>query len=321
MKVLRLQIENVKKLKVVEITPDGNVVHIVGQNEQGKSTAIESIWMALGGAKHLPSEPIRQGEATASIRVELGENEPALIVTRKFTKDGSYLKVTNAAGAVIKSPQTMLDKLLGALSFNPFAFATSTPKQQVETLLAVVNLNLDEQHLNRIAGTTIRSGGDPIETLNNAHKEVFDQRTAINRQLDVAKKTLSTITVSAPMDSISISALLAEKDRLENTNRENAEQRQNAAFLNSEVKQKKCEIEQTRQGITKTFDTGPGPGPAGPSSVHRHPGGGYRPRSPAHPDRSTRHHKPRHIHAPYGLTQGRQGSSTPREGISLYSAP
>jgi recombinational DNA repair ATPase RecF len=42
MKITKLIAENVKKLSVVEITPDGNLVQITGKNGQGKSSVLDA---------------------------------------------------------------------------------------------------------------------------------------------------------------------------------------------------------------------------------------------------------------------------------------
>jgi len=49
MKIVKLTAENVKRLRAVEITPDGNTVVISGRNGQGKTSVLDSIWFALGG--------------------------------------------------------------------------------------------------------------------------------------------------------------------------------------------------------------------------------------------------------------------------------
>ena len=80
MKIIRLQAENFKRLKAVSNTPEGNIVQISGKNGQGKSSVLDSIWPALGGAEVLPKKPIREGAEDATIRLDLGQ----YIVTRKF---------------------------------------------------------------------------------------------------------------------------------------------------------------------------------------------------------------------------------------------
>ena len=79
MKIVELQAENVKRLKAVEITPDGTMQVIGGRNAQGKSSVLDAIWLALGGGKASKETPlpIRDGEDKASVRLDLGD----LVVT------------------------------------------------------------------------------------------------------------------------------------------------------------------------------------------------------------------------------------------------
>ena len=51
MQIVELRAENVKRLSAVTIRPTGPVVEITGKNEAGKSSVLDSIWMALGGAE------------------------------------------------------------------------------------------------------------------------------------------------------------------------------------------------------------------------------------------------------------------------------
>ena len=130
MKIIELRAENVMRLKAVEITPDGTVQVIGGRNAQGKSAVLNAIWLALGGGKASKETPlpIRDGEDKASVRLDLGD----LVVTRSWTRKGTSLKVENAEGAQYKSPQSMLDALVGQLSFDPLAFTRLSPKEQRE---------------------------------------------------------------------------------------------------------------------------------------------------------------------------------------------
>jgi DNA repair exonuclease SbcCD ATPase subunit len=101
MKILQLTAENVKKLKVVDINPDTDVVQITGKNGSGKTSVLDSIWWALGGTKEIQAMPIRKGQESARIKLDLKE----IVVTRKFTDKGSTLTVENAEGARFPSPQ------------------------------------------------------------------------------------------------------------------------------------------------------------------------------------------------------------------------
>src|SRR5262245_40607787 len=141
MKITKLIAENVKKLSVVEITPDGNLVQITGKNGQGKSSVLDAIWWALAGQTNIQAAPIRKGENEARIVLDLGEIIVRRTFRQKTKKDDSGAEVAddgyttaivveNAQGARFPSPQRMLDGLLGALSFDPLAFANMDAKAQ-----------------------------------------------------------------------------------------------------------------------------------------------------------------------------------------------
>lgn len=162
MKILALKSSNIKRLSVVEITPDGNLITIGGKNGAGKSSVLDSIAYALGGAALVPEEPIRMGATEAHVRVDLGD----LIVTRKFrlvTKDGgetntiSELEVKSKDGAVFPSPQGMLNQLIGKLSFDPLQFARSDKHTRYQTLKTLVSLDTSEIDSRRAAAAGQRA--------------------------------------------------------------------------------------------------------------------------------------------------------------------
>ena len=251
MKVIGLRAENYKILKAVEIHPDGNVVRITGKNASGKSTVLEAIWRAVGGGK-MPDKPIRDGAKSATIRVELGDNEPSLIVTRKFTASGTTLEVANAEGAVFKSPQAMLDKLIGKLSFDPLAFAEAPPAKQVEMLLSVIDLRLDPKRLREMAGLQFPWSDSPLENMNNAYRVVFENRTALNRTLDSAKKVLASIPPVDPVEPVSVADLFREKEQIEAVHRENDRKREILGRLDAKELSLSQKVEKLRRELQET---------------------------------------------------------------------
>lgn len=137
MRVFRLQAEGYKRLVAVDITPEGDLIEVRGDNGNGKSSVLDAIYSALGGAAAAPEMPVREGEEAAVIRLDLGE----LIVTRYFTAQGTTaLKVTNAEGAVYPSGQTMLDGLVGHIAFDPLEFLDKKPAEQAEELRKLVDI-------------------------------------------------------------------------------------------------------------------------------------------------------------------------------------
>lgn len=165
MKILNLKAENIKKLVAVDITPDADTVIITGKNGAGKSSVLDSIFWALGGTKNIQDKPIRDGQETAFVKLDLGR----LKVERTFTAKGTYLKVTAEDGAKYGNGQEMLNKLLGAITFDPLEFSRMARKEQFDTLRRLVAPDLD------------------IEALDAANKKDFDRRTEINRAVESAK--------------------------------------------------------------------------------------------------------------------------------------
>ena len=209
MKILGLRAENIKKLKVVEIKPNGNVIKLTGANEQGKSSILDSITMALGGTKMVPEKPIREGQTSASTTLDLGD----LTVTRQFTLGSDSLVVKNKDGAKYPSPQSMLDSFIGRLSFDPLDFITNE-KKQVETLLQVVNIPVDCEYLSKLSGFKIKVEINPIDSIDHAVNLVKQNRSEVNRELTRDKKTLESYGTPAKAESVVIKDLFNEKEQI-----------------------------------------------------------------------------------------------------------
>lgn len=190
MKIITLTAENFKRLSVVEITPDGNLVQISGKNASGKTSVLDAMWAALGGAGHIQAVPVRRGATEARIKLDMGE----LIVTRTFrsTEGGvtTQIKVENAEGFRPGSPQKMLDGLLGSLSFDPLAFTRMEPRQQFDALRRFVP-DVD------------------FDALDAADKTDYQQRTDINRQAKEARTAAQQMVVPSelPAEQIDEAAL------------------------------------------------------------------------------------------------------------------
>lgn len=217
MKIVNLVAENFKKLKAVEIIPQGNIIEITGKCEQGKTTVLDAIQAALCGQKW--DEPVRQGEEKGKVVVNLGDK----IVTRTFTKaGGGTLKVESKDGAKYPSPQALLDKLVGKIAFDPLAFSREKdPKKQVDMLLKVVDIKVDAEHLKTISGVVVPVSPNPLDMLNTAWKTVYENRTISNRQLDTATKARDSLPDVAKVEAVSVVELVAEKEKLQAVNETN----------------------------------------------------------------------------------------------------
>lgn len=201
MKIISLTAENVKRLRAIEIRPDETMQVISGRNAQGKTSVLDAIWLALGGgaaARETP-RPIRDGEDKASVTLDLGD----LKVTRVWKGDKTTLTVCAADGAKYSSPQGVLDALVGRLSFDPLAFTRLSAREQRETLLDLVHLDVD------------------LTLVDRQRRQAFTDRTDVGRHV----KALGNIPTPAPgvgeteisasalIDQISAAGAAVEKQR------------------------------------------------------------------------------------------------------------
>ncbi|GKT09112.1 AAA family ATPase [Desulforhabdus sp. TSK] len=251
LKIIQLTAENVKKLRAVQITPEGHIVQISGPNAAGKTSVLDAIWYALGGGQALPEEPIRKGAAKGEIRLDLGE----MLVTRTFTHKGSYLKVMNKEGLEWKSPQKVLDQLLGKLSFDPLAFARLDEGKQRELLLSLVTIPLSYEHLQRLSGIPAQENGDPIGAMNAVYKTVYEQRADHHRNAKRLEAVVTAVEIPPGMETVqpvSAAQLLSERKRLEEENARNDGMRRELLDLERShegLKERKEELEQKKQDL------------------------------------------------------------------------
>lgn len=196
MKIIELRAERFKRISAVEIVPGDGVVVISGKNAQGKSSVLDAIWLALGGATAAKNSatirPVKDGEKDAIVRLDLGE----IVVNRKWTAAGGMtLTVEGAKGAKFSSPQTLLDSLVGNLSFDPLAFSRMSPKEQRKALSDVVQIDVDPDAIDR------------------EKKELYDERTGVNRDINGLEARLAVMTPpkeGVPQEEVSVSDVLKE---------------------------------------------------------------------------------------------------------------
>lgn len=220
MKIIEMRAENIKRLSAVEIRPDGNMVVIGGKNGAGKSSVLDAIMYALGGTRAVCDVPVHQGERKAKVELDLGD----LAVVRTFTaKGGGTLTVKNKDG-VQKSPQAILDRLVGRLSFDPLAFAKMRPADQRDALKGLVGLDFSSEDAER--------------------KRLYEERTQVNREVKSLEAQLEAAPrhPQVPGEEVKVSELSAELDRRRENNRSIEEKRDKVQRATSAIERIDAEI-------------------------------------------------------------------------------
>ena len=136
--ITNLEVENVKRVRAVAISPAANGLTLLGgKNRQGKTSVLDAICYALGGESYRPSElQNREGIATARMDITLSNG---LRVTR--AGKNAALKVTDPAGR--KAGQTLLNSFIEELALNLPKFLNANDKDKAKTLLKI--LGIEEQ--------------------------------------------------------------------------------------------------------------------------------------------------------------------------------
>lgn len=219
MKIIELISENVKRIKAVKIQPDSNIVNITGKNAQGKTSVLDSIWFALGGEKATKDcpEPIRKGQKKASVSLDLGE----MVVTRTWSMgDKSKLEIySKEDGSKISSPQTLLNNLVGSLSFDPLEFTKKDDKEKFDTLLSIAQLE------------------ENPKLIDKEIKELMDERKLKNKEVDKLKAQVDNLPKhkDAPEEEVNASGIMKEIQEANQTLTSNNTKRSNLERLRNDL--------------------------------------------------------------------------------------
>lgn len=191
LRILRLEADSFKRLRAVSIKPDGSVIRITGRNGAGKSSVLDAIMFAIGGARLAPEKPIRKGAKAARVEVDLGE----MVVRRRATESGVAVEIEAKDGSTLKSPQAVLDRLVGDLSFDPLAFTRLDDKDRIGVLKRVTGL------------------GAQFDQLDKKREDLTEERRVINAQQKQAEARLAgepAVPEGTPDDEVSVAGLAHE---------------------------------------------------------------------------------------------------------------
>lgn len=213
-KINKLEIENVKRIKAVKIEPTANGLTIVGgNNNQGKTSVLDSIAWALGGEKYRPSQAQREG-STIPPTLHIVMNN-GLVVERKGKN--SSLKVTDPTGN--KAGQQLLNEFVEQLALDLPKFMESSGKEKAQILLRIIGV------------------GDQLDVLDRKEKELYNNRLSIGQIADRKKKFADEQPYypEAPKELISPSELIRQQQEILARNGENQRKREQVGKYKSSV--------------------------------------------------------------------------------------
>jgi energy-coupling factor transporter ATP-binding protein EcfA2 len=183
-------------LGIIEKTFEPGKINIIsGKKGAGKTTIIEAIEYALTGKLNskeargdLPkTELVRHGERESVLYVELNDG---LAVDRRIRAESSdYLKVSKPGQAVPQTESFLRSFIKGDI-FRPGEFLKKSPEEQAAIILDMLEINWTMDDIRNWFGEKpegINFDMHILKILKQIEKKYYDDRTAINQQIDVLK--------------------------------------------------------------------------------------------------------------------------------------
>ena len=188
-----LELENVKRIKAVSMTPSATGLTVIGgKNNQGKTSVLDAIAWALGGDKFRPTDATREGSLIPPhLKITLSNG----IVVERRGKN-SDLKVTDPAGNL--AGQALLNKFVSAFALDLPKFLQASDKEKAQTLLQILGI------------------GDQLFLLEKEEQAFYNERTQIGRIAD-QKKAYADGLISypdAPEEPVSAADLIAAQQEI-----------------------------------------------------------------------------------------------------------
>ncbi|BET21217.1 AAA family ATPase [Solobacterium moorei] len=229
-KINSLELENVKRVKAVKLEPTKNGLTVVGgKNNQGKTSVLDAIAWALGGAKYKPSQAQREGSLVEpQLHIELSNG----MVVERLGKNGT-LKVTDPSGQ--KGNQSLLDSFISQFALDLPKFMEADKNTKAKILLQIIGV------------------GDKLSTLDKQESELYNRRTEIGRIADQKKKYADEMVQwdGVPEDIVSAAELIQQQQEILARNGRNQELRNQAKSLEAQ----KTLLEQRIEEAQKTLNT------------------------------------------------------------------
>lgn len=205
MKINKLEIENVKRIKAVKVEPKANGLTVIGgNNNQGKTSVLDSIAWALGGERYKPSQATREGSVIPPTLHIVMNN--GLVVERKGKN--SALKVTDPNGQ--KAGQQLLNEFVEQLALDLPRFMEASGAEKAKILLQIIGV------------------GPQLTQFEQQEKEIYQERLYVGRTADQKEKFAKEqpYYADAPKYLVSASELIRQQQEILARNGENQRKRE-----------------------------------------------------------------------------------------------
>lgn len=222
-----LEIENVKRVQTVSLTPTASGLTVIGgDNRQGKTSVLDAIMATLGGEKFTPSKAVRDGTDKGSSTLTLSNG---FVVARSFTAKGAYLKVEDPSGR--KGGQALLNEFVSEFALDLGRFAKASDKEKAKILLDTIGVDLT-----------------PFE---ERHAKLYAEREQTGRLRDRAKHHAEAMPYNEAVGSElqTPTDIMAELERKVQTNARNREIRSKVDAFRATIRAAEQRVKQGEEAV------------------------------------------------------------------------
>lgn len=227
-KINSLELENVKRVKAVKLEPTKNGLTVVGgKNNQGKTSVLDAIAWALGGAKYKPSQAQREGSLVEpQLHIELSNG----MIVERLGKNGT-LKVTDPSGQ--KGNQSLLDGFISQFALDLPKFMETDKNTKAKILLQIIGV------------------GDKLSVFDKQESELYNRRTEIGRIADQKKKYADEMVQwdGVPEEIVSAAELIQQQQEILARNGRNQDLRNQVKNLEAQKTLLEQRIEEAQKAL------------------------------------------------------------------------
>jgi DNA repair exonuclease SbcCD ATPase subunit len=195
MKIQKVTARNIMGLAHFEFTPEEGFNEISGRNGSGKTSVLEAIKAATGGA--VDATLLRSGETEGEIVLVLDDNSTK--IRKTITASGSKTAIQRD-GKAVSRPGEAMRALTDVMSVNPVSFLKAEKKDRVKVLLESMPLFADNDAITERAGFKVNfpEGTHALIAIASVHAQIFEQRTGTNRAIKEKEGTISQLREAIP---------------------------------------------------------------------------------------------------------------------------
>lgn len=200
--VQKITIRNIMGIESLDISP-GKITTIQGKNALGKTSVLEAIKAAFGGAD---ATLLRNGSEVGESVIVLSDGTK---IQRRFTDSGRpRATVKGPDGKKMDAPpQEYIDSLTDAFSVNPLRFVQASKKERLDAFLSALELKVPSEEIAGIVGKPANSAsGNAFDAIAVAREQVYQDRTIANRLAKEKRGHVSELQRSLPAVSESDTA-------------------------------------------------------------------------------------------------------------------